>query len=188
MDTTKLKVRALEQLQDGDLEQAIWAAQDWDTTVDKEPIEQTNALWQKKRRIYIPADMELKVRILEAHCDRMTAGHLEQNMTLELIAWEYTWPGMREFIDEYIRTCDICTRNKTPCCCYHGSLHSIPILKGFSKSVLIDFIVQLLLSQGYHAIYIYRLIYKNTAFHCNKLKCHGRRNSWLISEEHFQEL
>ena len=66
----------------------------------------------------------------------------------------YTWPGMREFVNEYVMTCDTGARNKTPHRCHHGQLHPLPIMNGPWKSVSMDFIVQLPPSQGYDAIYV----------------------------------
>jgi len=102
----------------------------------------------------MPADTEIKLRILEAHHDGKTASHLGQDKMLELITWEYPWPEMREFVNEYIRTCDTCARNKTPCHRRHGLLHPLSIPNGPWKSVSMDFIVQLPPSQGYDAIYM----------------------------------
>jgi len=102
----------------------------------------------------VPADTEIKLRILEAHHDRKTAGHLGQDKMLELISRDYTWPGMREFVNEYIRTCDTCARNKTPRRRHHGQLHPLPISDGLWKSVSMDFVVQLPPSQGHDAIYV----------------------------------
>jgi len=101
----------------------------------------------------VPADTEIKLRILEAHHDGKTAGHLGQNKTLELIARDYTWSGMREFVNEYIRTCDTCARNKAPRR-RHGQLHPLPISNEPRKSLSMDFVIQLPLSQGYDAIYV----------------------------------
>jgi len=91
--------------------------------------------------VYVLADMKLKLRILEAHHDRKMASHLRQNKRLEQIVRNYIWPGMREFVNEYIRTCDACARNKIPHCRRHGQLYSLLILTGPWKSVSIDFIV-----------------------------------------------
>jgi len=72
--------------------------------MDKGNMQQTDGLWLKEGQIYIPVDTEIKLRILDAHYDRKTAGHLGQDKTLELIAQDYTWPGMREFVNEYVGT------------------------------------------------------------------------------------
>ena len=113
-----------------------------------------DGLLLKRGRIYIPADTEVKLRILEACHDRRTAGHLGREKTLELVSREYTWPGMRGFVEEYVRTCETCARNKIPQHRRHGRLQPLPIPEGAWRSVSMDFIVQLPLSNGYDAIYV----------------------------------
>ena len=135
IETTELhamkpEIRAQELREDRDLEQAICEAQKRDTATDKRNMQQIDRLWLKDGQIYILADTEVKLRILEAYYDRKIAGHLGQDKTLELITWNYTWPGMREFINEYVRTCDTCARNKTSCCRHHGQLHLLLIPTG----------------------------------------------------------
>jgi len=105
---------------DGELRQAIADALPKDPVVGAD-LESRSAgftiedgLLLKRGRIYVPADMEVKLRILEACHDGKTAGHLGQEKTLELVSREYTWPGMRGFVEEYVRTCETCARNKTP--------------------------------------------------------------------------
>jgi len=93
--------------------------------------------------VYVLADNGIKVRILEGHHDRRTAGHLGQEKTLESVLRDYFWPGMRGFINEYVRTCDTCARNKTPRHHHHGQLQPLPIPNGLWKSVSMDFIVDL---------------------------------------------
>jgi hypothetical protein len=147
-------------LADVDLEQAIQEALpkdpviglDWESPPEGFVLE--DGLLLKDGLIYVPADTEIKLRILEACHDRRTAGHLGQDKTLELVSREYTWPGMREFVNEYIRTCDTCARNKTPRHRRHGQLQPLPIPKGPWESVSMDFITQLPPSQGYDAIYV----------------------------------
>ena len=129
LEVTKLEVGAGEQLRDENLEQAIRMAQEQDTMTDRGAMEQVDGLWIKEGRVYVPADTEIKLRILEAHHDRKMAGHLGQDKMLELIARDYMWPGMREFINEYVRTCDTCTRNKASYRC-HGLLHPLSIPNG----------------------------------------------------------
>ena len=61
---------------------------------------------------------------------------------------------MKEFVNEYVRTCDTCARNKMSRHCHHGQLYPLPISKGPWQSVSMDFMVQLPPSQGYDAIYV----------------------------------
>jgi hypothetical protein len=52
--------------------------------------------------IYVLAEEGIKLRIFEGCHDRKTAGHLGQKKTLELVGRDYFWPGIREFVKEYV--------------------------------------------------------------------------------------
>jgi hypothetical protein len=104
--------------------------------------------------VYVPAGDGIKLQILRGSHDSKTAGHLGQEKTMELITREYYWPGMRKFVNEYIRTCETCARNKTSRRQRHGQLHPLPIPEGPWQSVSMDFIVELPPSQGYDTIYV----------------------------------
>lgn len=104
--------------------------------------------------VYVPAVDSIKADILKGCHDDKTAGHLGQQKTLELVSRDYYWPRMRQFVNEYIRTCDVCARNKMPRHTPHGQLHPLPIPEGPWHSVSMDFIVELPPSEGYDAIYV----------------------------------
>jgi len=104
--------------------------------------------------VYVPGDNGIKLRILQGCHDGKTAGHLGQEKTLELVERDYFWPGMRKFVNEYVRTCDTCARNKTPRHRRHGQLQPLPIPGGPWRSVSMDFIVELPPSRGHDAIYV----------------------------------
>ena len=104
--------------------------------------------------IYVPAVDHLKLALLKECHDAPTAGHLGQEKTLELLSRNYYWPKMRTFVNEYVRTCDTCTRNKTSRHAPYGPLQPLPIPPGPWKSVSMDFIVELPPSEGLDAIYV----------------------------------
>ena len=146
---------------DGELEEAIRMALPRDPIaaahLESPPegfIVKEGLLWQGGL-VYVPKDTEIKLKILERHHDGKTAGHLGQEKTLDLVTREYTWPGIRAFVNWYIRTCDTCVWNKTPWLRRHGQLQPLPIPPGPWKSVSMNFIVELPQSQGYDVIYVY---------------------------------
>ena len=61
---------------------------------------------------------------------------------------------MRAFVNEYVRTCDTCARNKAPRHAPYGHLQPLPIPSSPWKSVSMDYIVELPKSEGYDAIYV----------------------------------
>ena len=66
-------------------------------------------------QIYVPDSDDLHLRVLQYKHDHPLTGHFGQNRTLELLRHEYTWPGIRTFIKDYIQSCTSCARAKTPC-------------------------------------------------------------------------
>jgi hypothetical protein len=104
--------------------------------------------------IYVPDDASIHLTILKAHHDSPTSGHFGQAKTLEIVSREFYWPRIRSFVNNYIKSCDKCNRNKTPRHKPYGPLQPLPIPKGPWLSVSMDFIVELPQSSGYNAIYV----------------------------------
>jgi RNase H-like domain found in reverse transcriptase/Reverse transcriptase (RNA-dependent DNA polymerase)/Integrase zinc binding domain/Chromo (CHRromatin Organisation MOdifier) domain/Integrase core domain/Retroviral aspartyl protease len=113
-----------------------------------------NGLILRNGLIYIPEDPKIKLQILQSRHDSRTSGHLGHEKTLELITRDYYWPRMRQFVKEYINTCDTCARNKSPRQKPHGTLHPLPIPSAPWSSVSMDYIVELPPSNGYNAVYV----------------------------------
>ena len=79
-----------------------------------EPFSLKEGLLRYKDRIYVPDSEPLKVDILCKAHDGRTAGHFGQTKTLEAVSRDFYWPQMRNFIDDYVRTCETCQRTKPP--------------------------------------------------------------------------
>ena len=104
--------------------------------------------------IYVPDDDEIKLKILRQCHDSPVAGHLGQAKTLDLITRDYHWPRARQYINEYVNSCDTCARNKAPRHRPHGTLHPLPIPTAPWESVSMDYIVELPESNGYDTILV----------------------------------
>jgi hypothetical protein len=55
---------------------------------------------------------EDKTRILREMHENPTGGHLGMNRTHERIKLFVTWSGMKQEIEDYVRRCEICQKNK----------------------------------------------------------------------------
>ena len=53
-------------------------------------------------RVYIPDSGDLRLRVLRARHDHPTSGHFGHSKTLKLIRREYTWPGIRTMVANYV--------------------------------------------------------------------------------------
>ena len=125
-----------------------------DTQEFLEPFSMQDNLVLRRGLVYIPEKDDLKLRILQQCHDSPVAGHLGQAKTLELVSRNYYWPQMRQYIIRYLKTCDVCARNKTPRHKPHGTLHPLPIPPTAWSSVSMDFIVELPESNGFNAILV----------------------------------
>jgi len=102
--------------------------------------------------IYVLDLDDLRLQVLRYQHNHPLAGHFGQNRTLELIRREYTWPGLRTFIKDYVWSCTSCTRAKTPHHRPYGLLKQLPIPEKPWNSISMDFIEQLPSSTGFTAI------------------------------------
>jgi len=104
--------------------------------------------------IYILDLDDLCLRVLRYQHDHPLAGHFGQNWTLELIQCEYTWPGLKTFIKDYVQSCTSCARAKTACHRPYGLLKQLPVPEKPWNSISMDFIEQLPSSTGFTAILV----------------------------------
>jgi len=105
-------------------------------------------------RIYVPDTNDLRLRVLRYKHDHPLSGHFGQNCTLELVRREYTWPGVRTFVKDYVSSCTSCGRAKVPRHRPYGLLKQLPIPARPWHSISMDFIEQLPSSDGFTSILV----------------------------------
>ena len=104
--------------------------------------------------LYVPDHADLRLRILRTKHDHPTAGHPGQAKTLELVQREYYWPRMRDFVFDYVKSCDDCNRSKPKRHKPFGLLQPLPIPDRPWSSISMDTIDQLPLSHGFDSILV----------------------------------
>jgi len=104
--------------------------------------------------MYVPEADDLCLRVLRYKHDHPLSGHFGQNCTLELIHREYTWPGIRTYVKDYVKSCMACARAKTPRHQPYGMLKQLPVPDRPWNSISMDFIEQLPSSSGFTAILV----------------------------------
>jgi len=91
----------------------------------------------------------LQLRILKYKYNHVLAGHFGQEKTWQLIEQEYYWPRLQCYVKNYIGSCNVCLHNKP---CHHrpyGYLKQLPIPSQPWESISMDFVEQLLVSDGF---------------------------------------
>ena len=71
-----------------------------------------NSLVQFHNLVYALDSNKIKRQILWLYHNSIPVGHPEQANTLALIAWNYYWPYMSEFVCQYMESCEMYQRIK----------------------------------------------------------------------------
>jgi hypothetical protein len=63
-------------------------------------------------RFYVP-DVLAWLQVLQHFHDiQILARHFGFHKTIKLITWNYWWSQFRSFVEDYVRTCDVCCQSK----------------------------------------------------------------------------
>ena len=90
-----------------------------------------------------PKSDDLRKEICEAEHDSKIAGHMGQGKTIELIRRNFFWPGMDAYIEDYVRSCDSCQKNKAARHARYGLLQPLELPHAPWQSISMDFITDL---------------------------------------------
>jgi RNase H-like domain found in reverse transcriptase/Integrase zinc binding domain len=110
--------------------------------------------WYHGQRMVVPEDPELHRNVLKMYHDHPAAGHPGITRTLALVAKDYWWPTMWEFVTNYVKGCAICQQTKSG-----TTKPRIPLMPITPKQantpftmVALDLITDLPESQGYDCV------------------------------------
>ncbi len=123
----------------------------WINTHRLKKIEGT---WYKDGRRVVMGGMEHKQTFIQIHHNAPVYGHPGINKTYQLASCRYWWPNMQQDVNDYVRGCVECQRNKINTRPTRAPLSPIfPIREAMPfKTVALDFITKLPISQGYDSI------------------------------------
>ena len=104
-------------------------------------------------QIIIPLSDVLKKRIMHAYHNGL-ASHPGRDKTIRKVLKRFSWPGARQWIEQYVKGCAICQQNKNLTHRMHPLLYKILVLTNASPftQVTMDLITGLPKSQGYDSI------------------------------------
>ncbi|KAJ9531760.1 hypothetical protein QJQ45_021907 [Haematococcus lacustris] len=114
-------------------------------------------LWMSGGKVVVPKSPLVKREVLEACHDAKYAGHMGMSKTWHTVDLSFTWPGMRKDVEDYVRQCDACQRNKPSTRLKAGKLQPLSIPGRRWESVSMDFIVKLPKSgeRGFDSILVF---------------------------------
>ena len=119
-----------------------------------ENVVMVDGLAYHQDQVFVPENDDLKAQLLHLYHDSPLAGHLGQNGTIELVQRIYWWPGMRTYIQNYVKGCHTCAQHKHRNWKTPGTLVTLPIPDGPWEWTQSDHITGLPRSGSYDAIYV----------------------------------
>uniref|UniRef100_A0A2N9FYD2 Integrase catalytic domain-containing protein n=1 Tax=Fagus sylvatica TaxID=28930 RepID=A0A2N9FYD2_FAGSY len=116
-------------------------------------IELDGLVWYQGQLV-IPATSQYNTHMIREYHDTPIGGHLGVLQTHKRVAANFFWRGMKRDIQNYIRQCDVCQRNKYETMSPAGLLQPLPILELVWEDVSMDFIDGLPNSHGFTVIMV----------------------------------
>ena len=118
-------------------------------------ITKSNNVYWCQDRLCIPNSKDLKMRLLQEAHDSPISAHGGVFKTLKKLTTHYWWPKMRKEVKEYVESCPICQRIKSPRHLPYGKLHSLPTPSQPWEIVSMDLVTDLPPSGGYNTVLIF---------------------------------
>jgi len=116
--------------------------------------------WEQDRiaymeeRIYVPNNKRLKEKILWKNHNIVDMGYPGQQRMMELLKWNYWWPGLKEDVKRYIQRCFKYQQNKIQHQKKSRELHPLEIPQGPWQEISINIVGPLPKSNGMDAIVV----------------------------------
>ena len=108
----------------------------------------------RKGKVWIPSDPSLRKLIMESEHDIRMAGHMGMDKTMELVDRKFYWPEMAMDIEDYVRSCEDCQKNKASQHKRHGALHPLELSSAPWDAISIDVMTQLPKSDGCSTVWV----------------------------------
>src|SRR3978361_1488759 len=78
-----------------------------------------------KNRLQVPNHEGIRLEIAQSAHDSQVAGRFGQKKALDLISRNFHWPNLDDWVNQYVRSCDTCQRNKSPRHAKYGLLQHL---------------------------------------------------------------
>ena len=113
-------------------------------------------------KLVIPIASPYVPLLLNEFHNSVVAGHVEIRRTYNRLAAEFYWKGMKKIVQQFVRACDSCQKNKSDTCQKNKNntttpgelLQPLPIHAQVWEDITMDFIEGLPKSKGYSAILV----------------------------------
>lgn len=107
-----------------------------------------------KERLYVGANINLRIKIIESLHASAIGGHSGKRATYQRVKKIFYWPGIKKSVESYVQECAVCQRSKAKHCHYPGLLEPLPVPDMAWTHISMDFIEGLPKSNGKDVILV----------------------------------
>jgi len=108
----------------------------------------------KEGKVYVLKDEKLRAEVIRLHHDTPIGRHGGQWKTTELVTRNFWWLGLSREVKQYVEECNVCQRNKNRTQAPAGKLMPNSIPEKLWSHISANFIMKLLLAQGYDSVLV----------------------------------
>ena len=103
--------------------------------------------------IYVPKDNDLRRDIVQSYHNHIATGHPGRWKTYELVSREFWWPGLSQFVQNYVDGCATCQSTKIhPRTRIPLKPNQVP--QGIWQNITMDFVTDLPSSNNYDSMFV----------------------------------
>lgn len=113
-----------------------------------------NGILRYKGRVWVGKNETAQNHILVALHDSALGGHSGVSATYARVKQLFAWPGLKQFVQEFVKHCQICQQAKTERIKSPGLLQPLPIPDQAWGIISLDFIEGLPTSDNYNALLV----------------------------------
>jgi hypothetical protein len=117
-------------------------------------IEYLPSAFYYKGRLLILGKDDLRKMICGVEHDSKVVSHKGQDKTIKILKRNFFWPGMDKYIEDLVCSCESCQCRKPPRHVCYGLLAPLELAYVLWQSISMDFIVDLVKSNGYTEIWV----------------------------------
>ena len=118
-----------------------------------EKVETLKVLRRVEQREKV-SDRNRQLTILKQRHENLTSGHFGVMRTMEAITRDFYWPTLAKDVKEYVESCITCQKSKPLRRKPFGKIMPLPVSIGPWRSISMDFIVKLPVSNGFDSILV----------------------------------
>jgi hypothetical protein len=136
------------------------------TATESEPFSLSEGVIRYKKQIWVGNNTDLQQQIIKAFHSSPLGGHSGIPATTKRVQEFFAWPGLRQHVESFIRSCPTCQKAKVEHVKYPGLLQPLETPSSAWQVISLDFVEGMPLSYGFDCILVVVDLFSNYSHFC----------------------